>query len=174
MCFNNNHDHKCVRIFSNMSRSPLQSDGQWFPTAEHRYQALKCAHYGRYDLMRRIMATPNPYAAKRIARRLPAAARRNWRETEATTVMMKVLGEKWIQCTLFRNRLLEYRHDHLLEETADNYWGIGCTEAEAAPRDLTDLPGENWLGKMLMFLVRYKLGQRIPALYNVHDYDESE
>jgi predicted NAD-dependent protein-ADP-ribosyltransferase YbiA (DUF1768 family) len=79
--------------------------------------------------------------------------------------------EKWHQVPEFREELLANKSNYLLEETGDNYWGIGLTQGEAEDLHLKELPGLNWLGKLLMMLTRQQLGEPEESLVAVWNYD---
>ncbi len=121
-------------ILSNFAETPLVIDGDSYPTAEHFFQAQKCADPREW---RNIILAPTPKLAKQLGRE--AKLRPNWEE-EKCSIMMWGLKEKARQCSQFRQELIDSGDAELIEASPfDYFWGEG-----------RDGSGRNMLGELLM------------------------
>ena len=121
------------RFLSNFFAKPMLWDGVRFPSAEHAYQAAKCARSDHFELVRNAL---NPGAAKRMGRKI--ALRGDW-EAVKEKVMLSVVRAKFADPYL-RRKLIATGTAELVEGNTwgDRFWGVCRGE------------GENRLGKILM------------------------
>ena len=123
--------------FSNFSHHPVLMDGLWWPTVEHRFQAMKYPHDG--DRQGRIRLAPTPREAKRIAWEPGAERRADW-EAVRDEIMLAAVRAKFVQNADARELLLSTANEELIEHTRnDAYWGDG-----------RDGSGRNQLGRTLL------------------------
>lgn len=123
--------------FSNFSAHPVRIDGELWPTTEHYFQAMKFPH--EPDRQQRILDTPDPGAAKRIAWEHGARPTQGW-DTLRDEVMRIAVRAKFTQHADIRRILLDTGDQTLVEHTKnDRYWGDGG-----------DGSGQNRLGQILM------------------------
>ena len=120
-------------FLSNFYRCDVDYLGVIYPTAEHAFQAAKCANVDEMEL---IQFAPNPRVAKQIGRRVKLVP--GWNEARKD-VMFEILKSKFEEPEL-RNQLLDTGNAELIEGNTwgDTFWGI-CRGR-----------GFNHLGKMLM------------------------
>lgn len=137
--------HSESSFLSNFSPSPIWADDHAYPTAEHRYQSLKCEITGDLVTRNRVMAAASPLEAKRIADLVPENA--EWRG-KRLEIMKSVLDEKFAQNKNLANLLVGTGQAKLYEATANNYFGIGATLHSREVRDMS-FKGLNKLGELL-------------------------
>lgn len=128
-------------FLSNFYESPINFQGEIFPTVEHLFQARKTIDPNAF-LEIRLAETPG--RAKRLGRRV--ALRPDWEEIK-DDVMMDALRRKFCNPNLF-HLLAATGSEELVEGNTwhDNYWGdCHCPRCK-------NIPGKNALGKMLMKL----------------------
>jgi ribA/ribD-fused uncharacterized protein len=132
-------------LLCNFHPAPVAWQGITYPTSEHAFNAGKT-----FDaiLRRRIALAPTPQVAKRLGRRYPL--RPDWDIAVRYDVMREVLHAKFTQHPFRRELLLSTGEAHLTEGNTwhDQHWG-NCT---CGIRPACDLPGLNYLGRMLMQL----------------------
>lgn len=154
-----------------MSHTPFMYKGIQFRSVEQAYQWTKVTELGYPVLAQEILITPSPFKVKKLAKScLTQADKKYWREVlpgGRIVRMMEILCAKWDQVEQYRVKLLSFRNHTLLEDTLDPFWGIGCHENHVG--DLHDLPGENWMGRLLMILVRFYNGARYPGIEGIYD-----
>ena len=123
------------RFLSNFWACRVMLDGVMYPSVEHAYQAAKTD-----DIVARarICAAVSPGGAKHAGKSVHM--RVGWEQAKMT-VMARLLNEKF-QDPKLRGKLLATRPRPLIELNywGDRFWGV-CRGQ-----------GENWLGKLLMFL----------------------
>lgn len=124
--------------------SPVWWEGEYWPTAEHAYQAAKTDHAGARELIRTAMT---PAEAKRIGQRVPLDP---WWNRKRVPVMLSILVAKFYLASDLAasldatgtQELAEGNHWH------DNFWG-NCLCTPCAMQ-----PGTNMLGRLLMVVRR--------------------
>lgn len=125
---------------------------EWWPTAEHAYQAGKADSRDGYL---RVVHAATPGEAKKIGRRIKI--RSDWEQIKRE-VMMRILLAKFADPQM-RDQLLATGDAVLIEGNTwgDTFWG--CVAAETRPRMIMPLWGEhkqwagdNWLGRELMMV----------------------
>ena len=141
------------RFLSNFYKSPLEFEGDTYPTLEHAFQAAKTSDAEERATLR---ANANPVIAKRKGRRVTLRA--DW-ETAKQGIMRDLLHLKFANADL-RERLLQTGNEELVEGNRwhDKYWGR-CLCAKC------DGQGQNVLGTLLM-QVRQELQQAIQQSSN--------
>lgn len=126
-------------FLSNFFTENVVFEGSTYRTAEHAYQASKCANL---DDKQKIMHVKNASMAKKLGRQ--CRRRANW-ENIKDIVMEKILKAKFENPKL-RKLLDDTKSQKLLEENRwhDRYWGTCiCTQHH-------NMPGKNKLGILLM------------------------
>lgn len=121
-------------FLSNFYSHTFRYKNKTYRTAEHAYQAAKCAN--RYDALR-IKQAPTPVAAKRLGRRV--YLREDW-ELVKFSIMREIVLAKFTSTNELRRLLLSTGDQELIEGNwwGDRFWGV-CEGR-----------GENNLGKILM------------------------
>ena len=135
------------RFLSNFHAGhPFEYNGARYLTAEHAYQAAKCASGADAE---RVRSTDTPGQAKRLGRKVKM--REDWDEVK-TEIMADILAAKFADAEL-RERLLATRHAPLIEGNTwgDTYWGV-CNGV-----------GQNRLGALLMQLRGQIMRENIEA-----------
>jgi ribA/ribD-fused uncharacterized protein len=157
-----------------MAETPFTVRGHLYNSAEHAYQSIKLVALGRFILARQVRQAPTPRDAKRIAGRITQAEKRHWKlnQRKHLAIMLEILKEKYDQVEAFRIELSSHVDDQFLEETYDRYWGIGIKRPQADQVTLRELPGGNWMGKLLMLTARHKAGQTGLRLVTLYWYDD--
>ncbi len=123
-------------FMSNFFASPIDLDGEMWPTVEHYYQAQKFADPA---LRAKIRTAPAPGAAKQFAWAPDAVVRSDW-DAVRDEVMLAALRAKFTQHPDLRAQLLATGDAQLVEHTTnDRYWADGG-----------DGSGQNRLGQLLM------------------------
>lgn len=135
-------------FLSNFYPAPITHRGHTYPTAEHLYQALKCADHADHERIRNLAA---PGAAKRFGRKI--RLRDDWNEVKDDT-MRYVVERKFRQNPDLAQKLLATGDAVLMEGNTwgDKYWGH-CLKTNQ---------GLNKLGEILMAL-RAALRRETPA-----------
>lgn len=138
-------------FLSHFHSSPIELDGESWPTVEHYYQAQKSFSQ---DYRAAIRAAGTPATAKRLAAnpdRHRAAGRKSWFLEAGETprpdwaavkldIMRRADLAKYTQNPELGERLLATGTAELIEDSPfEPFWGIGHDGA-----------GENWAGRVLM------------------------
>jgi ribA/ribD-fused uncharacterized protein len=122
--------------FSNFSPHAFMTDGRYWTTSEHYFQANKFVGTERYE---HIRLASSPTAAARMGRDRQYPLRPNW-ETVKDDVMREAVYLKFSSNQDILQVLLGTEGEELIEKTTDDYyWGCGTTAK-----------GKNMLGKILM------------------------
>ncbi len=130
-------------FLSNFSLHKLRDEeGTLWQTVEHYYQAMKTD-----DLIDqgRIWSATTPGRAKKIGQTVKM--RNDWKDKKFE-YMMDGISWKFLQNKDILELLMSTQGYHLVEGNTwhDNIWGdCKCPKCE-------NIPGENWLGKILMKL----------------------
>jgi ribA/ribD-fused uncharacterized protein len=130
------------RFLSDFYQSPIELWGFVFPTAEHAFQAAKTDDS---NARQRIAVAALPAEAKALGRRVELKP--GWDEMR-TRVMARVLTAKFAQHPELMADLDATGNAELIEGNTwcDQFWG-SCT-----CRRHVSVPGQNWLGRLLMDL----------------------
>ena len=122
--------------FSNFSPHGVELDGEWWPAAEHYFQAQKFAGTPHADAVRRART---PKDAANLGRDRGRPLRANWEEVK-DDVMRRAVLRKFETHRALRDLLLSTGDEEIVENApGDYYWGCGA-----------DGTGKNMLGKILM------------------------
>lgn len=124
---------------SNFWPSEIEFEGLKYPTVEHAYQAAKSED----DEVRKFVRDQiTPGMAKNRGRRI--LLREDWDDVKVP-IMRTLLRKKFYDETL-RGFLIMTGNQELIEENYwhDQFWGNCICNKHR------DIPGENWLGKLLM------------------------
>lgn len=132
---------------SNFAPSPItDKEGRVYPTAEHAYQAVKCANPAEREAVR---TAPTAKVAKQFGKSVTLIA--NWEKVKVSR-MKSILRCKFKQNEQLRNKLLATGDSTLVHESSwDSYWGNG-----------RDGRGQNVLGQLIME-IREELNSAPPA-----------
>jgi len=137
-------------FLSNFYHSPINIDGQIWPTSEHYYQAQK---FVDPEIYRQIQQSNTPARAFELSREHKEQERNDWLDIRLD-VMRFIVAEKFSQNPLLAFKLIETGEATLTEHShKDAFWGDG-----------EDGLGNNHLGNILM-AVRQKLQNTSP--YNL-------
>jgi len=122
--------------FSNFSPHGFVSDGKYWATSEHYYQAQK---FLAPELQEEVRILPSPMNAALFGRDKANPVRDDWEEIKDNVMRVAVL-EKFRTNADIRATLLSTGNQEIIEATTDDYyWGCG-----------NDGTGLNMLGKILM------------------------
>jgi N-glycosidase YbiA len=122
--------------FSNFSAYGFESDGVWWPTCEHFYQAQKFVASEYADLIRRA---ETPRRAADLGRAPFPPLRQDWEHVKAD-VMRRAVGAKFDTHAEIREVLLSTGDQDIVENSpTDDYWGCGSSGT-----------GRNMLGRILV------------------------
>ncbi|MBC8098077.1 MAG: NADAR family protein [Armatimonadetes bacterium] len=123
--------------FSNFSLHGFELDGEYYPTSEHYFQAMK--FIGSSQDMAAVQRAATPHRAAQIGRDRKRPLRPDW-EAVKDDVMRRAVLQKFQVHTEIRTVLLGTGDEELVENAPrDYYWGIGSKGT-----------GKNMLGKILM------------------------
>jgi ribA/ribD-fused uncharacterized protein len=128
--------------FSNFALFPIFVDGEWWPTSEHYYQAMK---YEKKELIAWVQAAPDPMESANRGRDKNIPKRADWEERK-DEFMEKAVMDKFTRYPQLKTLLLSTGEARLYEHTEnDCYWG-----------DCGNRTGQNKLG-LLLEKIRAKL-----------------
>jgi len=121
--------------FSNFAFFPIFVDGEWWPTSEHYYQAMK---YEKKELIKWVQAAPDPMESANRGRDKSIPKRADWEERK-DEFMEKAVLDKFTRYPKLKALLLSTGDARIYEHTEnDCYWG-----------DCGNRTGENKLGLLL-------------------------
>jgi ribA/ribD-fused uncharacterized protein len=122
--------------FSNFSRHGFELDGEYWPTAEHYFQAQK---FAGTEHQQRIVRARTPKEAAQLGRERSVPLRADW-ESVKDAIMRRAVLQKFQTHADIREILLGTADEELVENApGDYYWGCGA-----------DGSGQNKLGRLLM------------------------
>jgi hypothetical protein len=130
--------------------APFTLDGRRFPTAEHYMMFQKALLFGDQQTADKILAAPNPGAAKALGRAVRGFVQATWDEHRSRIV---VAGNeaKFGQNPDLRAFLLGTKKKVLVEASpSDRVWGIGLAEDDTRAANPLAWRGLNLLGFALM------------------------
>ena len=132
------------RFLSNFWITPIEYDGDIYPSVEHAYQASKTLNA---DERRKIRTANTPGQAKRLGG--TTSIRYDWEKIKYR-IMYDLVSQKF-STGILKQQLLDTGDEELQEGNrwGDTYWGISLITGE----------GENNLGNILM-LIRGKLKEK--------------
>lgn len=122
------------RFLSNFWMTPIEFDGEVWPSAEHAYQAAKTVDRAWRT---RIKFCKTPGLAKRMGKSVPI---RNGWEGRRLEVMLRIVRIKFLYDYTLARQLMATGDRELIEGNrwGDTFWGV-CNGV-----------GENHLGRILM------------------------
>jgi ribA/ribD-fused uncharacterized protein len=122
-------------FLSNFLESPIEFEGDVYPTVEHAFQAAKTCDPEERD---KVRVAKTPSSAKKIGRRVKL--RSDW-EAVKVGIMLDLLRIKFSDPAL-RQQLLGTGDAELVEGNTwnDTFWGVSSKTGK----------GKNTLGKLLM------------------------
>lgn len=134
--------HGDYAFLSNFAPAPVSLDGVRYPTVEHAYQAAKTLEPRERE---KIRSASTPGLARKLGRKL--TKRPDWPDLKVD-IMRDLIRQKFEGQPDLKNRLLATGAAELVEGNTwhDNFWG-DCRCSKCAV-----LPGQNWLGRILMDL----------------------
>ena len=136
---------------SNMYRcSFTNAEGLTFNSSEQYYQYYKALAFGDISAADEIIASTDPYAAKRLAKRIEAFDAKKWRDGECNEVMKKAVDLKFSQNLTCRQYLLQTRPIIAEASPYDGYFGIGLRLTDPRAVNHRLWPGRNRMGVILM------------------------
>jgi ribA/ribD-fused uncharacterized protein len=145
--------------FSQWFESAFEVAGIRYPTAEHYMMTEKARLFGDTDTLTRIIAAPNPGAAKALGREIRNFEEKRWVEQRFSIVVNGNLA-KFSQNEALAAFLLGTGERILVEASPlDTIWGIGLAADDPLAADPNTWNGLNLLGFALME-VRRLLGAR--------------
>lgn len=117
-----------------------------YTSTEHAYQAAKFLNAELRERFRYEGLTPGQ--AKRLGANLKSKVRKDWHQVQLA-IMRDLLAQKFTY-SILKRKLLSTFMAELIEGNTwhDNFFGNCVCD------DCVDIPGENWLGKLLMELRR--------------------
>ena len=136
--------------FSQWFEAAFEIDGVCYPTAEHYMMAEKARLFEDLDALARILAAPNPGAAKAAGREVRDFDDNKWIERRWEIVVAANLA-KFNQNKLLGDFLVQTGDRVLVEASpVDRIWGIGLAADEPAAENPNTWNGLNLLGFALM------------------------
>jgi ribA/ribD-fused uncharacterized protein len=121
-----------------------------YPTTEHFMMAEKARLFGDLVARERIIAAPNPDAAKRLGREVNNFNEQVWQQHRFAIVVQGNLA-KFGQNAALRKYLLETGERVLVEASpVDRIWGIGMAANDSHAENPEKWRGLNLLGFALM------------------------
>ena len=133
-------------FLSNFYPSPINLDNKYYPTAEHRLQAVKCEMAKDSDRHERILTAHTPQEAKRIGDQVNESP--EWRQAREI-VLAELMDEKFDQNDDLAGKLISTGKLTLHEVTANSFYGIGAALHSREMRN-NQFTGMNKLGHALM------------------------
>lgn len=127
-------------VLDNFSACGVTYKGDYYPTAEHAYQAAK---FDQEELCKRIREASSPYAAKSLAHEAchKQHKRKDWDDVKVS-IMLQILTAKIEQHDVVKHALLATKALQIVENSpTDSFWGRG-----------KDWNGLNMLGRLWMAL----------------------
>lgn len=135
---------------SQWAPAAFEIDGERYPTAEHYMMAAKARLFGDEEARTRILASPDPRAAKALGRGVRGFSSERWAMHREAVVLAANLA-KFGQDPQLEAFLLSTAPDTLAEASPhDAIWGIGLAADHPDASDPARWPGRNLLGRTLM------------------------
>ncbi len=121
---------------SNFSPHGIEMDGNWYPTIEHYFQAMK---FPGNEYAEKIRLAAKPAVAKQLGRSRKVPLRSDWEEVKID-IMRAAVRQKFRTHAELTQLLIDTGDEELIEAAPmDYFWGRGKGGS-----------GQNWLGKILM------------------------
>lgn len=124
-------------VFNNFSAHAVEFRGKLYPTAEHAYQAAKCADPRGQEAIRNAHS---PLQAKLLANETYQATKDPEWGSKKVAVLEEILRAKLAQHSEAQEALQKSGREDIVEDSPiDYFWGTGA-----------DGSGKNMLGKLWM------------------------
>ncbi len=136
--------------FSQWYEAAFEREGIRYPTAEHYMMAAKADLFGDESSRARIIAAPNPGAAKRFGREVEGFDAGIW-DRERFAIVVDANLAKFSQNPTLEKFLLGTADRVLVEASpVDSIWGIGMAQDHSDIKNPASWLGLNLLGFALM------------------------
>lgn len=109
-------------VMSNFFPCLLEFNGTTYASAEHLYQTKKAVFHDRPDVELAIMNAKDAREAKKEGGNIQSIDS-EWEDIKPI-VMAEILKIKFLQCSLFRETLMESK-GYLAHNVEDKFWGTG-------------------------------------------------
>lgn len=130
--------------------APFVVDGERYGSAEHFMMAEKARLFGDEETRRRIVAAPNPGAAKRFGREVRGFQDAVWEEARSA-IVVRGNDAKFRQNPALGEFLIGTKDRVLVEASpVDRVWGIGLAADAPGADNPEEWRGLNLLGFALM------------------------
>ena len=128
----------------------FEVDGQAYPTAEHFMMAEKARLFGDEKMRQRILAAPDPGAAKALGRQVQGFDAATW-DARCFEIVVRGNAAKFGQDPALGGWLRKTGAAVLVEASpVDRIWGIGLAVDDPRAQDPAQWQGRNLLGFALM------------------------
>lgn len=170
------HEYEDYGCFSNWYPAEFDYAGMHYVNSEQYMMYQKVMMFGRKDLAKQIMSTPDPARAKKIAgQHFPEFDSGIWEKT-CYTIVKRGVRAKFGQNPYILEILLGTGNELLAEcSPYDKKWGIGIDIGDPARLACSRWKGKNLLGRALMEVredLRYKKRQRAGGALLYTDAEE--
>ena len=137
---------------SNMYSCSVVFRGKQYASLEQAYQYTRAHEIGEIQIAGELLVCQDGFRAKILSKELDKTKQARWNQSNSIPVMKELLEAKFNQVSSFKATLLNSESSFLMEATLDTFWGIGMKKEEAINCSISDLPGRNVLGWLLMAL----------------------
>ena len=135
--------------FSQWYKSPFNTAGQLYVTAEQYMMAEKARLFGDQEILAKILTTANAREQKALGRRVRGFDADRWNSV-AREVVYRGNRAKFTTHRDLLALLLATEGTTLAEASPlDTIWGIGLAADDPAALDRAQWQGSNWLGEVL-------------------------
>lgn len=136
--------------FSQWYDAPFVVGSERYPTAEHYMMAEKAALFDDADIRKKVLAAPNPGAAKALGRQVRGFDDARW-VAARFDIVCRANEAKFAQNPELRT-FLEQTGNRVLVEASpvDRIWGIGLAQDDERASNPNQWQGLNLLGFALM------------------------
>ena len=152
---------------SNMYSCSVVFRGKQYASLEQAYQYTRAHEIGEIQIAGELLVCQDGFRAKILSKELDKTKRARWNQSNSIPVMKELLEAKFNQVSSFKATLLNSESSFLMEATLDTFWGIGMKKEEAINCSISDLPGRNVLGWLLMALHGKHSGRGVEYLHSL-------
>jgi len=154
-------------FLSNFHTCNFIGNGVKFTNTEQYFMYQKALTFGDAEIAEAILATKEPYVAKRLGRNVKNYDDRVWAK-KRYQVFLDANLLKYTQNPDLAKKLLETGHKILVEcNPNDTIWGIGLSIEEAKVTSPDNWQGKNLLGLVLMDVRSQLAGNTSTTNFNV-------
>ena len=146
-----------LNVLTNLWMKDLHFENQIFLSAEHCYQWFFCMEMNDPITAEKVFkAKSAAAAAKNIAQEVKSKDFADWNRKKVS-IMRSILKAKADTSATFSEYLIKTGGKYLVEATKSTFYGAGltphlCRTTNPTLKNIYILPGENFLGKLLMEL----------------------